>query len=340
MHKHMTGRSVGTILLGALLCLASVWQVAHATPWSGHTDDDSGSISGLQRVMQGLTGQYLASIPDDTTTFETALSYQGLGRTVRYIKPARANNAAPAPAIILLHFGHGTPDRMANLTHIARLVSDTGVWAILPSAVHRHWRESPLRHSAIDDVGYLDAVIQDAIDHHPIDPQRVYMAGMSNGGFMTNRFVCAQPRRIAAAAIVSASLRTLRRRECGAGDEPAVPMLLIEGTADPLVPYDGRYGLQSVPQTFGYWLKRNGCDTAATIDSQLPDIADDGTTVSQRDNTACKPNAGVRLLTVEGGGHAWPGGETHLIGARLGRTSQDISATDQLWQFFQQYSQP
>lgn len=344
MQKNITSMSVGWILLWGLLVLGGTWQSVNAAPWSGpssrQTSDDSGSISGLRRVVQGLAGNYLEPIPDNTTTFETGVSYQGLGRTVRYIKPRQGNNGAGAPAIILLHFGHGTPDRMANLTHIARLVSKTGVWVILPSAVRRHWQESPLRRPANDDVGYLDAVIQDAIDRHPIDPERVYMAGLSNGGFMTNRFLCAHPQRVAAAAIVGASLRTLRRRQCSAGDRAPVPMLIIDGTDDPIVPYDGRYGLESVPETFDYWLQRDGCDTAAIIDSRLPNTANDATRVAQRDNTACEAGTGVRLLTVTGGGHAWPGGETHLIGARLGRTSQDISATDQLWRFFQQYGQP
>lgn len=344
MPKYITSTSVCRILLCVLLSLGLLCQAANAAQWSGrsaqHTSNDSGLLSGLQRVVQGLRGEYLEPTPDKTTTFETALSYQGVGRTVRYIRPTQGNDAARAPAIILLHFGHGTPDRMANLTHIARLVSKAGVWVILPSAVHRHWQESPLGQPAIDDVGYLDAVIEDAIDHHPIDPERVYMAGMSNGGFMTNRFLCAHPQRVAAAAIVASSLRTLRRRKCAAADEAAVPMLIIAGTDDPIVAYDGRYGLQSVAETFDYWLKRDGCDTTATTDSRLPDLADDQTRVTQRNNTACEAGTGVRLLTVKRGGHAWPGGETYLMGARLGRTSQDISATDQIWQFLQQYKRP
>lgn len=294
----------------------------------------------MRRLMQGLMGQHLDPIPDDTATFETALEWQGVGRTSRYITPAIVDDQSQAPAIVLLHFGYGTPDRMANLTHIAELVSKTGAWVILPSAVDNHWQESPLVEQTNDDVGYLDAVIQDAIDHYPIDPKRIYMAGMSNGGFMTNRFLCQHPQRIAAAAIVAASQRTLRRRECPAGDNLEVPMLIIDGTEDPIVPYDGRYGLLSVPETFNYWLNRNGCDPEATVDSDLPDVADDGTTVSERDNASCKNDSGVRLLTVNQGGHAWPGGEEYMVDEKLGKTSQDISASDQLWQFFQSFQRP
>ena len=86
---------------------------------------------------------------------------------------------------------------------------------------------------------------------------------------------------------------------------------------------------------------------------RLPDTQADGTEVVKIGYFNCKSGAPVVLYQIEGGGHGWPGGQTDaLLGndsrgntrgnrARqrlVGNTSQDINASEVIWQFLQKYS--
>lgn len=290
----------------------------------------------MAETADRLAGRYLEPTAG-TVSFEETLVHQGIGRNALYIRP-QAESAALAPAVIVLHFGNGTPKAMANLIHAGDLAAYDGAWIILPTAENRHWNEDPASDNGIDDVGYLAALIADAAARHPIDPKRIYLAGMSNGGFMTARFACERPQLIAAAAQVVATMRKSLDAVCAPA--AAVPMTLILGTNDPLVNYNARYGLLSAAQTFARWQTSNGCDPSRVLDDAIPDIARDGTTTMLSHNEVCSSGAAVQLYTVDNGGHTWPEGAYEDAKLRLGRTSHDFSATAAIWDFFKDYSRP
>src|SRR3546814_4579414 len=64
----------------------------------------------------------------------------------------------------------------------------------------------------------------------PIDPKRVYLTGMSNGGFMVERLACAGPDLIAGAEIVAAPLCKSQSTACGSA--PVVPVANMLGSRD------------------------------------------------------------------------------------------------------------
>lgn len=296
--------------------------------------DTLGHLSGgTNRLLGHLRGRYLEPTPG-TVSFETAVSHQGLGRRVIYIRPEQEPEEE-APALVMLHYGAGTSERMASLTRAAQLAKQYGVWVILPEAVHRRWAESPFSLNVNDDAGFISAVIDDAVDAHPVDASRIYLAGFSNGGFMANRFACAYPEQIAGAAVVATTLRRQRVKRCD--DDTPVPMLIIDGTDDPVVPYDGRFGLLSAPETFDYWAQRNGCAADSRTRSDLPAPVDDGTQVEQIENMDCGADSGVRLLTVVNGGHRWPGGDPTVTLRRLGAGTENLDATQQAWMFLREF---
>lgn len=296
----------------------------------------SGNLAGGLSDLGGrLSGQFLFET-EGATSFETAIEHQGLGRRVLYIQP-EITASASAPAVVFLHFGRtGTAERMANLTRAARLASEFGVWVILPEAVNKNWNENPNALAANDDSGFIAKVIEQASADYPIDAKRIYLAGMSNGGFMATRFVCEHPGRVAGVAIVAATMRVQQDLRCPQ-DEP-VPFLIIAGTSDPIVPYNGRIGLRSARETFVRWADNNECNASDETEYQYEVPDDDRTIVRVNEVSSCANASAVRLVTVERGGHAWPGSEPLFSLSSFGRITANPDATLELWSFLQAFS--
>ena len=152
------------------------------------------------------------------------------------------------PALLLLEYLHGTPVDMADLTEAATLVRDHGITVLLPSSSNGRWNfGSAAFAGVIDDVSFLDQVIDDALRRFPIDPRRIYMGGYSNGAQMTQRYICDRTGRIAAGAVIAGSIHNADRRRC----RPSLPtpMLVIHGTDDGQINYAGNLTYTSSPAT-------------------------------------------------------------------------------------------
>ena len=104
----------------------------------------------------------------------------------------------------------------------------------------------------------------------------------------------------------------------------------------------GPYGglVHPVLDTLALWVDWNGC-TGSLQTSNLPDAdPDDGTTVIVSEYEDCTDNTSIRLYLIEGGGHTWPGAGEYNSSASAGNTSHDFSATEVIWEFFEQHPQP
>ena len=124
--------------------------------------------------------------------------------------------------------------------------------------------------------------------------------------------------------------------------------MMINGTADPLVPWEGGYvhafrkklgKIISVPQTIEFWVARNGCSASPQI-SRLPDTdPEDGTSVQKSAYGQCTDGADVILYEIKGGGHTWPGGYQYFPEFLIGKTNRDLDASQAIWDFFNGYRQ-
>lgn len=273
------------------------------------------------------------------------LSSQGRDRPYRLHIPA-IHPAGARPLVVQLHGrGGGGPwfDRIAGFVDLA---DREGFVLAVPDALGGVWNDGRAaagdRHAIPDDVGYLTAVIDDAMTHASIDPRRVYVFGMSNGAAMTGRLACERAERITAIAQVAGTAARAMAVDCRPGR--SVPILQIHGAADRLAPYEGgrRRGLLarglllgrgSIGPSIGvdawaqFWVAANGASAEPAINRIPPD-----TTV--RTWRGPTPMSDVVFYRIDGMGHSWPSSRPELPRLLFGRTSQTIDATRIMWDFF------
>ncbi|MDZ4086534.1 MAG: PHB depolymerase family esterase [Tabrizicola sp.] len=250
-------------------------------------------------------------------------------------------NPKGAPLILALHGGGGDPDQFAQASGLARVATRAGFAVVFPAGTGRRgdrlltWNGGyccgPSARRGVDDMGFLKQVIADAAQRFGVDGQGVYLTGMSNGAILAETFAAQNPDLVRAVAGVSGTMDTSRTRVQG-----RVPALIIHGTADTMVPYEGGQGdtsltrtdFASVPSVVQAFLAPWGgvlAETRRSIDTR-----DDGTSITVTDYQR-RGKVVLRLMTVQGGGHHWPGGRK----ARLteGKT-QEIDANTEILRFF------
>lgn len=286
----------------------------------------------LKRTLVRINGRYLDLAPN-TAAFEVEVSHNGLDRRFLVITPADAPTGAPV--LLMLHGAGGTAENQANMSEVSDLVAAEGVWAVLPDALYGRW-EDPTQPTGADDIGFLRRVIDFAVGEFELDASRVYATGLSAGAFMTTQVGCALADQVAATAVVAGAITRQLSLNCDPQPTPR-PIMFIAGTTDLIVPYNGgRFGVLSLPDTFDFYLGLHQCNPASTTVEELPVVVQDGTSVTLSRNDDCAVPE-VRLYTVEGGGHAWPGGWQYLPVPIIGRTSGNLDATTEMWAFFSGY---
>lgn len=275
------------------------------------------------------------------------LEHQGVERRYLLRLPAVAT-PGPKPLVIALH---GFTQPVESLRAWLRLdpVADREGFAVAyPEAIEGRWSYPqgggvllPGRDAEeVDDVGFLDALLDALAAEGVADPARAYVAGNSRGALMTWALACRRPERFAAAAPLSSGMREAQLASCS----PArpVPIVAMAGTADPVQRYDGWLGpppltrLLSVPETMEFWRRLHGCDgqTARWLPHREPD---DPTRTELVEWTGCASGGPVLLYRVVGGGHQPPSfaSNTDEQRRRFGRRGQDVEAAEEIWRAFQ-----
>jgi polyhydroxybutyrate depolymerase len=271
----------------------------------------------------------------------------GLTRTFELYTPRGHDPNRPTPLVLVFHGGFGNGAQVANRLGMNAVADRGGFLVAYPDGYDKHWNDGRTATSdGPDDVRFVRALIDEVGRHHQLDAQRIYATGLSNGGYFTQRLACEMSAQIAAFAPVMATMPVPLQQRCAPG-ERKVPMLMISGVDDPLVPYQGGELTRgrslggkggeviSVPDAAAFWARHNGCN----MQPQQQDLPDtdprDGTRVRQTLYLDCDGDAEVKLLSIDGGGHTWPGSrERKRIRRIVGATSYDINASEVIWAFF------
>jgi len=274
---------------------------------------------------------------------QAALSVDGRERAYVYHVPSGYDGTHAVPLVLALHGRLGQGSGEERLSHLDKISDERGFLVVYPDGLDRSWADgrggTPSDRKGVDDVKFLSKLIDRMEAEFKVDSSRIYATGMSNGGFMSGRLACQMSDRIAAVAIVAASLSETVAESCH--PEAPVSVLVLQGTEDPLVPLaGGALGrntaggvVLSHDATVAVFAKLDRCPSAPET-QHIADHAGDGTTIDVAIYSGCAGGSEVRGYVVNGGGHTWPGGMQYLPASIIGKTSKNMDASEVIWEFF------
>jgi polyhydroxybutyrate depolymerase len=220
---------------------------------------------------------------------------------------------------------------MVRLTGFTEAAKRHRFTAVYPQGLRRQWNDArSIYPDGPDDVSFLRTLVHELIERRIAQPNHIYIAGISNGGVMSYTMVCKAGHLFRGMGAIIASMpeniKTCRSRP--------MPVVIVNGTADPLVPYTGgsvgfrgeRGRVWGTERTAKLFARKNGCRTKRERPLADRDRSD-GSTVTRVSWGKCRTGKRVTLYRVEGGGHQIPGGIT-VLRLLLGRHNHDISAAE------------
>lgn len=281
----------------------------------------------------------------------------GYTRGYRVYTPQNLEKTKKYPLLVLLHGGGGTGKGMPKLTRggFEKLADEKGAILAYPDGIDKNWNDyradksRKAQRENIDDVAFISAMVDEIRKSYPVDPAKVYAAGISNGAMMSYTLACRAAGRFAAIAPVAGAMPENLVPACS--PSRAVPVLIISGTKDKLVHWEGGYvtgpfGRKKLGRTISveksrdFWLEKNSCDAAKRETSELDFDLKDDTSISREVYSSCAGGGAVEFLKITGGGHTWPGGLQYLPELIIGKTSGEIDANTEIWNFFMKHSLP
>jgi len=272
--------------------------------------------------------------------------------------PPSYDGETAVPLVILLH-SYGNNGRLFSIRSEMNIKADEeGFIVVYPNGAtlrDKGWNAGfccgPAMRQNVDDLGFIKSVIEKTKKRYNIDTNRIYVAGFSNGGMMTYRFASEFSEEIAAIAVAGGQIggNISDFRGLWVIPEPSepLPVIIFHGTNDTVVPYGGgrrpcdnpfeRPFLPiylSINESVSFWVEHNKCDPDPEIN-----IIADGHVVTRTYKNGTNGSE-VILYTVLDGGHWWFGGawlRSTLFEKRGNDPFKYISATDIIWEFFEQH---
>lgn len=280
--------------------------------------------------------------------YELSLGPEDDQREVLLHVPPAYNGSSQLPLLIVLHGGAQNAAGVQRLSGLDADADEFGFVVAYPNGSGAledkiltwnagHCCGYALIHQ-IDDAGFIKSLIDYFTSTYAIDPSRVYLTGISNGGMMAYRAGAELADKIAGIAPIAASLggQAVEQGRLYMPDAPSSPVAVMafNGMQDQHVLYEGGQAPAavdprvdiSVAESIAFWVEANGCDPNPSTETHFNSniIIDDY-------YSGCEGNSAVVLVTIVDGGHAWPGADRGLASDP---PTQDISANEMMLEFF------
>ncbi len=312
---------------------------------SGGVTSDGGAIGA---VDAGSTQREADCDPSQTLSPGdhefTITSANGLTYGYVLVMPNTVVPGKRAPLVVVWHALWSSPEETRSLTHIDATMASYAAISVHPRSPDQSWDVGSCCTNFVlgkhrDETVFAKELLADVESKVCVDTHRVYTAGFSNGGMLSQMLACTMSDVFAAAAAMASTL-TIPPDQCN--PSRPIPIYMINGTADPLVGYStvSLSGGLTVQDSFTTWANRDGC-----VDSPQ-------TTLQQGQATCqtysqCAASSSVTLCSVEGMGHCLPGmkveSPTNCLTKNLiplGMPNNDIDGIDLSAQFLLEHSLP
>ncbi len=234
-----------------------------------------------------------------------ALQHGGQPRTAYLYVPESYDGTTPVPLLVALHPRSSSGRTLALLTGLDAAAEEQGFIAVFPDALESGWGEDATDPALPDDVGFLAALVDAVSADYAIDPDRVVLTGLGNGGLMAYRLLCEAPERFTAAAVVGPLLWGYHRDGCPEEAAAPVDLLIVHGDADPFYPgvthvYTplgtmDAYEILGAAETLAFWAARNDCPADAETPAEHVQMYAD-----------CADGTTTTLYRIAGGKQIWP----------------------------------
>jgi len=286
----------------------------------------SGTLSKATMVVAGVQRSYRTYIP------------KGLPRG--------------APLVLVMHGSGEGPQaiRVGTGYGFERLADEHGFAVVYPKSFGFDWNDcSAIGNTAVngvraDDAGFLAALVDKLVGEIGVDPQRVFAAGVSNGGSMALRLALEHPKRYRAVAAALANVPAAQNFQCQPGAQtPSV--MILNGTEDPVVPYGGGEinllglfykGGQVISSVASaqYFANRNAIAGQPLVSLTQ---TSQGSRVEHARWRAANGRTQVELVTLHGAGHGLP--QPWALRPRLlGPSPTEPNGPALIWAFFERQS--
>ncbi|MCX8064411.1 MAG: hypothetical protein N3G21_04485 [Candidatus Hydrogenedentes bacterium] len=238
------------------------------------------------------------------------------------------------PLLLALHQFSDTARGMEKLTKFNELADKEKFIVVYPQGRWRIWRTDPLPNK---DTRFLDVLINQLCDKHPIDTNRIFATGASAGGMMIQAYACYSSNLSGIAPVMGSMIK-----KYGEERTPAkkIPVLIIHGTSDPIVPYYGgetdsapgrTNNFMSAEENIKWWAEKYNC-LSPPDNKMLPDSNINDEFYSELIYYPCEP--GVALIKINGGGHTWAGNKNYYPRFIVGPTAPEPNISSLIWKFF------
>ncbi len=265
---------------------------------------------------------------------DESLTLPGQQREYILHVPKNYKSGVPHPVVFAFHGLGETARTMEEDSGLSEKADKSNFIVVYPNGTGTKgsWNAgSCCEGNTSDDIEFVKVLIKDVSTKLNVEPKRIYATGMSNGGMLVNRVACEMADTIAAVASVAGTLVFN-----GGAPSRSIPVMHIHGKSDRIVPYS------TVTAHKQFWINHNHANVAPITKRLTPAPHE----VTQEVFASAGTNsADIVIITIENGGHLWPG---RPVPARielpvrliLGETTQAVSANDEIWAFFNSHPLP
>ena len=231
-----------------------------------------------------------------------SIIHDGIRRTFILYVPESYSEGIQLPLMLNFHGFSGSAEAQMISADMRPLAESENFILVYPqgallSSGFPHWNPDPIggnNKSDIDDIGFIEVIIDSLDEELNIDLSRVYASGYSNGGYLIYGLACRLSNKIAAVGSVAGTMLSSTLYNCAAS--APIGVINIHGTADYDVPYNGTTGLKSATDVVSFWKDLN--------QSEIEEISENNG-FNQYDYNDLNGDTYVRHFKIINGGHTW-----------------------------------